>query len=234
MKRIPQTMDLEMFPPFTGFPEEGLQFLRQLKKHNNREWFAKNKPRYEEFVKLPMQSLIATLKPLMNDLAPDIEVNPRKSMFRIYRDTRFSKNKIPYKTHVSAVFTRHTNWQGSAGFYLQVEPGEVYVGGGIYKPENPQIKKIRHAISTNAQEFLAIVSNDKFHKRLGGIEGEKLQRMPMGFPPDHMMGEWLKYKWMFAGVTWDEKVCLTPKFVQKIIAVYEDILPLVRFINNAL
>lgn len=234
MKTMPLTINLEIYPPFSGFPREGIRFLKQLRKNNNRAWFAKNKALYEEFVKLPMQSLIATLKPLMADLAPEIEVHPKKSMFRIYRDTRFSKNKTPYKTHVSAVFNTRTNWNGSAGLYLQIEPGEVYIGGGIYKPESPLVKKIRYTIANNAQEFLSIVGNDSFHKKFGKVEGEKLERMPMGFPANHMMGEWLKFKWMFAGVTLDEDVCLTSRFVKKTMDVFEGVLPLVRFLNNSL
>ncbi len=133
------SIDDELFPPFDGFPPEGLKFLRALKKNNNREWFAENKSRYEEFVKLPMQSLIAALKHPMERVAPEIHVDPKRAMFRIYRDTRFSKNKLPYKTHVAAVFHRPGHWEGSAGYYVHIEPGAVYVGGGIYIPDGDQL-----------------------------------------------------------------------------------------------
>ena len=229
----PHSIDSEMFPPFNGFPEEGLKFLKQLKKNNNRPWFGENKHRYEEFLKEPMQSLIATLKPPMADLAPEIEVNPKK-VFRIYRDTRFSKNKTPYKTNIAAVFNIRTGPTESAGFYLSIEPGEVYIGGGIYMPPSPLLKKLRYSIATNSHEFLSIVGSDSFHKKLGKVEGEKLARMPIGFPANHMMGEWLKHKWMFAGVTLPEDVCHSPKFAKKVMEVFAEVHPFVRFINDSI
>src|SRR5436309_4057298 len=112
-----QLLDAENFPPFTGFPKRGITFLRRLKKNNNRDWFAKNREEFEEFVKLPMQSLIATFKQPLAEFAPEMEVNPKRSMFRIYRDIRFSKNKNPYKTHVAAVFHPKGHWENSAGYY---------------------------------------------------------------------------------------------------------------------
>lgn len=227
-------LDQEVYPPFQGFPKEGIAFLKQLKKNNNREWFKSHKSDYEDFVKLPMQSLIASLKPKMSKVAPEIDVNPKKSMFRIYRDTRFSKNKQPYKTHVAAVFHLKGNWQDSAGYYVHIEPGGIYVGGGIYMPNSDQLKRIRRAIAENPKEFLAIVGSNSFTKKFGSLEGEKLQRVPLGFPKDHIMAEWLKYKSFYTGVEWDEKECHTAKFVDKVVGVYKELLPLIRFLNSAL
>jgi len=227
-------LDQEIYPPFHGFPKEGIAFLKQLKSNNNREWFKSHKSEYEDFVKLPMQSFIASLKPKIAKIAPEIDVNPKKSMFRIYRDTRFSKNKQPYKTHVAAVFHLRGNWQKSAGYYVHIEPGGIYVGGGIYMPDSEQMKKIRRAIADNPKEFLAIVGSASFSKKFGTLEGEKLQRVPLGFPKDHMMAEWLKYKSFYTGVEWEEKECYTPKFIDKVVGVYKDLLPLVRFLNSAL
>ena len=226
--------DIELFPPFTGFPEEGIKFLKQLKKNNNREWFNKHKPEYEEFVKLPMQSLIAALKQPLAKLAPEMHVDPKRSMFRIYRDTRFSKDKRPYKTHVAAVFHLKGHWDESAGYYVHIEPDGVYVGGGIYAPESSQLKKIRRTIADSPKEFLSIATSKIFEKRFKKLEGEKLQRMPLGFPIDHMMAEWLKYKSLYTGVEWDVRESYSQKFVDKIVGVYKDLLPLVRFLNEAI
>lgn len=227
-------LDTEIFPPFDGFPPEGLKFLRQLKKNNNREWFGSHKSDYENFVKLPMQAFVAALAGPMGKLAPEVDVHPKRSMFRIYRDTRFSKNKTPYKTHVASVFHLHGHWQESAGFYVHVEPGGVYVGGGIYMPDSKQLKEIRTALVERPKEFLSIVEDPKFVKRFGAIEAEKLRRIPHGFPADHWMGEWLKYKQFIAGVEWKDKECLSPGFVEKVLGVYSDLLPLIRFLNEAL
>jgi uncharacterized protein (TIGR02453 family) len=227
-------MDFESYPPFDGFPKEGLRFFKQLKQNNNREWFNAHKAEYEEFVKMPMQSMIASLQPSMARLAPEIEVHPKRNMFRIYRDIRFSKNKLPYKTHMAAVFHRKGHWEESAGYYVHIEPGGVYVGGGVYMPDSQQLKKIRRAIAERADEFLDIVNDRTFKKKFKTLEGEKLLRNPIGFPSDHPMIEWLKYKQFYTGVEWNEKECYTPKLIDKVLVVYKDLLPMIRFLNNAL
>lgn len=228
------TLDADLFPPFEGFPRAAITFLKQLRKNNTRPWFAKHKDEYEEYLKLPMHSLIAALRPGVTKFAPEIEVNPRRSMFRIYRDIRFSKNKSPYKTHVAAVFHPKGHWQEGAGFYLHIEPGEVYIGGGIYMPVSAQLKKIRASIADQPRKFLTIITDDTFEKRFGSLEGEKLQRMPLGFPSDHMMREWLKYKSFLAGVSLKEATCYTPKLIRTVEEIFRDLHPLVRFLNDAL
>ena len=227
-------LDAELYPPFEGFPREGIRFLRRLKKNNNRDWFNKHKSEYEEFVKLPMQSFIVSLKAPMAKFAPEMEVNPKRSMFRIYRDVRFSKNKAPYKTHVAAVFHKKADWRGSAGYYVHIEPGAVYVGGGIYMPDSKQLKLIRTALVERAKNFLTIVDDRKFRKQFGGLEGEKLRRIPQGFPSDSWMGEWLKHKSYYTGVEWEEKDCYGAAFIHDVVSIYEDLFPLVRFLNDAL
>jgi uncharacterized protein (TIGR02453 family) len=224
----------EPLPPFDGFPKQGLRFLKNLKKNNTREWFNNHKADFEDLVKFPMQSLIASMRSPMSRLAPEIEVNPKTSMFRIYRDTRFSKNKAPYKTHVAAVFHPRGHWESSAGYYVHIEPGAVYAGGGIYMPDGDQLKKIRRSIADQPKEFLSIVGDSRFVRQFKSLEGEKLQRMPLGFPADHMMGEWLKYKSFYAGVEWEDAVCTTPNFITEVVRVYRGLLPLVRFLNSAL
>ncbi|MBI1808242.1 MAG: DUF2461 domain-containing protein [Ignavibacteria bacterium] len=226
--------DLESLPPFRGFPKEGLRFLTQLRKNNTREWFLKHKSEYEDFVKLPMRSLIAALKTPMAKIAPEIEVNPKRSMFRIHRDTRFSKDKTPYKTHVAAVFHLKGKWEDSAGYYVHIEPDTIYVGGGIYMPSTDQLKRIRKAIAEGSDEFLSVTGSKTFKRQFGSLEGDKLQRAPLGYPADHPMVEWLKYKSFYTGVTWNEKECLSPKFVDRVVAVYKNLLPLVSFLNEAL
>jgi len=234
MSKGQKFLDEEFFPPFEGFPEEGIAFLRQLKKNNNREWFAANKLRYEEQVKLPMLSLIAALKGPLSGIVPEIEINPKKNIFRIYRDTRFSKNKLPYKTHVAAVFHLRGHWEESAGFYLHIEPDGVYAGGGIYMPDGPQLKKLRRAIATRPEEFLAIVRDKSFVKTFGTLEGEKLQRAPLGYAPDHPMVEWLKFKQFFTGVEWSPETCFRRKFPDAVASLYGELAPLIRFLNSAL
>ncbi len=229
-----QSLDAELFPPFEGFPPEGIAFLRKLESHNTRPWFTRHKPEYEEYVKHPMQSFISSMQQPMLAVAPEMNVDAKKSMFRIYRDTRFSKDKTPYKTHVAAVFHPRGHWESSAGFYVHIEPNRIYAGGGIYIPDGAQLKRIRRAIMDRDKEFLAIVCDKSFVRRFKKLEGEKLQRAPLGFSIDHPMIEWLKHKSFFTGVEWDVRECATGKFVDKVNGVYEDLLPLVRFLNDAL
>lgn len=232
MKETP--IDLDAYPPFDGFPPEGLKFLKQLKAHNTRDWFAAHKDEYIEYVKLPMESLIAALAGPIEKFAPEISVNPKKCMFRIHRDVRFSKNKDPYKTHVSAIFHPKGHWEDGAGFYLHLEPGQVYLGGGVYMPDGQQLKKIRGAIVAKPKAFLGIVKSAGFKKTFGELEGEKLSRAPLGYTPDDPMIEWLKFKQFFVAVEWGESASRKKDFVTRIAAVYKEMLPLVRFLNSSL
>lgn len=229
-------IDLEEYPPFDGFPKEGIAFLRRLKRNNNREWFARHKSEYEDLVKAPMQSLVASLRPHFERFAPEYELNPRTAIFRIYRDTRFSSDKTPYKTHVAAHFVLRGAPKGflGSGYYMEVEPGGAYVGAGIYKPESDQLKKIRAAIDRRPKEFLAIVQAPAFKKRFGKLEGNTLQRMPKGYDDDHPMGEWLKLKQFFTGSSMPEVMAIRASFVKEAAAVCETLTPLVRFLNEAL
>ncbi len=233
MKQTP-FLDTDIFPPFEGFPKEGVDFLRRLKKNNTREWFAGHKSEYENFVKYPMQCLIAALREPVAKFAPELDINPKRSIFRIYRDTRFSNDKTPYKTHSAAVFHIKGHWEASAGFYIHIEPGQIYAGGGIYMPSSEQLKKIRLAIANKPKEFLAIVESRSFKKTFNSIEGEKLQRAPLGYPIDHPMIEWLKHKQFYTGVEWNEEECYSPKFIPKVAKLYQELYPFIRFLNEGL
>jgi len=232
MQRVP-FIELDLYPPFEGFPKEGITFLRQLKRNNNRPWFNKHKEEYEASVKLPMQSLISALKPRLAQIAPEIEADPKRSMFRIYRDTRFSKDKSPYKTHVAAIFHPRGHWQESAGLYLHIEPANVGLAGGIYMPQSSLLKLLRRAIADRPEEFMGVVKNRKFKKLFGGLEGDKLKRTPQGFPPDHPMSEWLKFKQLYVYLEWPVAKCLRAAFVDDVAKVFDQMLPLVRFLNEA-
>jgi len=226
--------DFGAYPPFTGFPPEGIGFLRKLKKNNRREWFNDHKDEYVEFVKFPMETLIASLAAPLKKLVPGIVVDPKKSMFRIYRDTRFSKDKKPYKTHAAAIFHLKGHWQESASFYLHIEPGSTFLAGGVYMPDGQQLKKIRAAIAREPKKFLAVVQSGSFRSAFGSLEGEKLSRAPMGYPPDHPMIEWLKFKQFIVVADWPESAATKKNFVGRAAGIYGKMLPLVDFINNAL
>ncbi len=228
--------DLDFFPPFDGFPKEGIEFLKRLKKNNNRPWFEKHKSEYETTVKLPMQSLIVALQPHFAKFAPEYELHPKRSLFRIYRDTRFSKDKTPYKTHVAAhaALRGKPKGLGASGYYLHIEPGEVYFGAGVYMPESDQLKKIRKAVAIMSDEFLAVVNGKRFNKMFSKLEGEKLQRVPVGYEANHPMAEWLKHKHFFVGASWPVSKCFKAKFVEDVAEVFKEATRLVRFLNRAM
>lgn len=227
-------IDEELFPPFDGFPKEGIDFLRKLKRNNNREWFHARKSEYEEFVKFPMQSLIASLAPVMQEYAPELDVNPKRSLFRIYRDTRFSSDKTPYKTHVAAIFTPKNGDKEAAGMYLHIEPGEIYLGGGMYSISSDRLRNIRNAITEDRSSFLEIVGGKKFRKFFGELYGEKLKRVPHGFGRDHPMEQYLRMKQFYAGASLKTDLCYTRKFIPIIHDHYRLAMPLVRFLNSAI
>jgi uncharacterized protein (TIGR02453 family) len=230
------TPEIDLYPPFEGFPRKGLAFLRSLKRNNNRLWFEKHKADYEQYVKLPMLSLISDLQGPFRAFAPEYDLSPKRSIFRIYRDVRFSKDKQPYKTNVAAHFVLRGKPKGvsGSGYYLHIEPGEVYLGAGIYMPESDQLKKIRRAIADNADTFLAIVSNREFKRMFGTLEGEKLVRVPSGYPPEHPMADHLRYKNFFVGISWPESKCLSARFARDAVKVFERATPLVAFLNHAM
>src|SRR5688572_25966106 len=137
-------------PQFKSFTPKALAFLRALKRNNDREWFKARKDQYEEHVRGPMIALIERLAGDFSTFAPDLVASPKVSLYRIYRDTRFSENKAPLKTHVAAVFPcRSLPKHQGAGLYLEVAPGWVWVGGGMHAPETPQLQAVREHIASN-------------------------------------------------------------------------------------
>ncbi len=229
-------IDEDFYPPFSGFPKSGIDFLRKLKKNNNRDWFQKHKDEYEENVKFPMQCLIASLREKLRDDIPEIEFNPRRSIFRIYRDVRFSKNKTPYKTNIAAGFDLRGKKKSteSPGLYIGIEPGSVFVGGGLYMPSGEQIKAIRASIISKPDEFLVVVEDKRFKKVFGSLMGEKLQRAPLGVAKDHPLLEHLRHKQFFVGKEWDdEKLVLSKTFAATAASLLRDTMPLVRWLLRA-
>jgi uncharacterized protein (TIGR02453 family) len=235
MSQIP-TIDFDLFPPFEGFPKEGIKFFTRLRKNNNREWFEKHKIEFESYAKVPMQSYVVALQMYFARFAPEFDLNPNRSIFRIYRDVRFSADKTPYKTHIAAHFVLRGKPKGfiGSGYYIEINPDEIYVGGGIYIPDGDQLKKIRKAIALRGKEFLSIVENRRFKKLFAPFEWKKLQRIPKGYEEDHPMADWLKYKQFFVGVSWPVTKCYKKSFVKETADICEELTPLVKFLNSTL
>src|SRR5258708_21539069 len=142
------------------FTDATLKFLRALRRNNGREWFNAHRDDYEAHVRTPMAAIIAQLAIDFREIAPELVANPKTSVYRIYRDTRFSENKTPYKTHVAASFWPRGLAKGvGAGLYFHVSPDGVWVGGGMYHPETPQLHAVRERIAGNLRRFRSIVES---------------------------------------------------------------------------
>jgi uncharacterized protein (TIGR02453 family) len=177
-------------PP--SFSPQLFRFVKDLKANNNREWFNANKGRYEEHVKEAALGFIEDAGYRLADAAPYL-VADQRSLFRIYRDTRFAKDKTPYKTHVG-IYLRHQRSAeaDTAGLYLHLEPGHVFMGAGIWHPSAPALKRIRDAMAGRPDAWREAVAAVGPTWRLA--DGEALKRPPQGYPPDHPLIEDLKRK----------------------------------------
>lgn len=218
--------------PDTAFFTPGIfVFLKQLKRHNDRDWFAKNKSRYHECVVTPALAFIDAFAPHLYEISPHFlaDAQPtRGSLFRIYRDTRFSHDKKPFKTHIGIRFS-HSNGKDAHApvFYLHLEPRGCFIAAGIWHPDNRALTQIRTAIVSQPEQW----------KRVRGklsLEGDKLKKPPRGFDPNHTSIEDLKLKDYIASVELDEKQICGGKFLREFAVECRKMAPLVEFTTRAL
>src|SRR5437764_2815569 len=221
--------------PSPRFTPATLKFLRSLKRNNRREWFNAHREEYETHVRQPIVAFVERLADDFRSFAPDLIANPKVSVYRIYRDTRFSPNKAPYKTHVAAVFPpRGLPKHEGGGLYFHVSPDEVWIGGGMYAPQTPQIVAVREHIAANVKRLRAIVESPGFRRQVGRLEGERLQRVPRGFPRDHEAAEFLKFRQFLAGREFAPALAASPRFYATLVSVFRRVAPLARFLNEPL
>ena len=217
------------------FSVETLQFLRALKRNNDRDWFKARRDRYDRFVRAPMVDVIEQLDRDFRRLAPELVASPRLSLYRIYRDTRFSDNKAPLKTNIAASFP----WRGlpkheGAGLYLEVGPGWVWAGGGMWAPQPPQLHRVREHIANTFPEIQRIARGTPFRRAVGTLEGDRLTRVPRGFPKDDPASDFLKHRQFVAGREFPADLATSPSFYPTVLRTFRAILPLVRFLNEPL
>ena len=211
-------------------------FLSELKENNNRDWFQANKDRYENDVKDPLLTFIAAFAERAPEISSSIMVIPRVSggsLFRIYRDMRFSKDKTPYKTGAGLHF-RHKRGKDvhAPGYYLHLEPGEVFAGCGIWKPNTETVNKIRRKIAEHPDMWLAILEDKKFNKTFT-LGGDSLIRPPKGFDPDHALIEDLKRKDYLASIVLNEKIVCQPDFLDYYVELCTIAAPFMEFLTRA-
>jgi uncharacterized protein (TIGR02453 family) len=218
------------------FSPELFQFLSQLKKNNDREWFTANKARYESSVRDPFLRFIGDFAPPLKKISPHFIADPspaRGSMMRIYRDIRFSKEKSPYKTAVAAHFWHEKGKEGATpAFYLHIEPGKSMIGAGVWRPEPKTAKKIRDAIAKNPEQWKKATTAREFRNAFE-MGGESLKRQPRGYDGNHPFIEDIKRKDFVAGAALrDAEVC-GPNFQQTLMNRLRILVPYAKFLTEA-
>ena len=226
-----------------AFSTATLAFLRGLKRHNDRAWFEANRPAYEAEAKQPMRELIEEMDVRLTRFAPEIIGDPKRSMFRIYRDIRFSPDKSPYKTHASCWFYHRDGSRavgresggGGAGFYFQIAPGDSFVGGGMWMPPRDALLRLRESIAEDPKRFGKIATDRRLLRRFGGLSEEAvLRRVPRGFAPDHPAARWLKFQSFVMGRALTDAQAVSARLPALLEDDFRLMLPLVRWINGVL
>ena len=216
-------------------PAEGIQFLRQLKRNNNRDWFQTRKEVFEEKLRLPMEMVVDRVNAKLAEVAPDYVTDPKKAIFRIYRDTRFSKDKTPYKTHLGALFSKRGMAKLSGGaLYFHVAPEGVVVAGGVYFADPKALLQLRNHLSEHHAELGALLKPKSVRLLCGELHGESLSRPPKGFSADHPAIELLKKKQWYFDLTLDVEEAVKADFAQNLTKKFQAMLPVVEFLNRGL
>ncbi|URM37254.1 DUF2461 domain-containing protein [Flavobacterium anhuiense] len=217
--------------------KESLQFLDDLKKNNNREWFQDNKKRYEVFKK-DYHQLVSDFLDVMKPLDPSLELLEIKDCtFRINRDIRFSKDKSPYKSHLGVWMSAGAKGANRSGYYVHIEKGGSFIAGGFYSPDAEELKKVRKEIAFFYDDLQEILNDKNFKKEFGSLdvnENNSLKSMPRGYEKDHPAIEFLKLKSFTASQTYDISEVTKKDFVKKMSEKLITLKPLNDFINRAL
>ena len=215
------------------FSEQTIGFLEELRDNNNRDWFAENKPRYEELVLDPALRFIEAMQRPLDEIAPHFTAIPSRvggSLMRVYRDTRFSKNKLPYKTNIGIQF-RHEQAKDvhAPGYYVHIDPEQVFLGVGMWRPDSDPLRQIRERIVARPAEWKRAMGDQRFrrHFRLGG---ESLKRPPRGFDKDHELIDDLKRKSFIAVKELDVDAGVGPRFQKQVETAFAAGTPFMRFL----
>jgi uncharacterized protein (TIGR02453 family) len=212
------------------FTADFFRFLTRLKRNNNRKWFLAHQDEFETSVRQPALRFITEFAAPLAEIAPHLVADPRPSrgsLFRVYRDVRFSHDKRPYKTHVAMRFSHSGKDVHSAGFYLHLEPGGCFAASGLWRPEPPTLLKVRSAIVSRPKEWRAV------RKLLNWDDAGKLRRPPRGFPADHEFVEDLKLRDLGTSVDFTEKQVCSPRFMSDFVSACRTMSPLAAFLSRA-
>jgi uncharacterized protein (TIGR02453 family) len=227
-------------PPFQGFRPEAIEFLVELAENNDRAWFQPRKADYERLLKEPLEALVGALGERFEARGLPLEADPKRSVFRIYRDTRFSRDKSPYKRHLGASFpwvdgsagsiAAETSTHGNGG-YFHFQPGEMYVGGGMWMADRARLDAFRQAILDDPGRVRAALEDPGFLAAFGPVTShEQLKRIPPGLPPDHPLAEWFRYKDVVFGRRLSDDDIQSPTLPDVLADAYAAAVPAFRFL----
>ncbi len=212
---------------------EGLAFLRNLARNNDREWFTPRKAVFEAELKEPMLAIIRKVNEAMESFAPAFVRPAEKSLFRIYRDTRFSNNKLPYKDHVAAWWSRQGMEKTSgAGYYFHISAKEVVIAAGAYMPEKDQLAAIRHWLLDHHQEFRKLLQKPAVKKAFDVFEGNALTRPPKGFPAEHPAMDLIRCRQWGLATTLPASIALEANFAARLTRYFKLAAPVVDALNT--
>lgn len=216
----------------TVIDEDSINFLKKLSKNNNREWFNEHKDMYEK----AHNNIIAFADALLTEMNEHDHIETesgKKALFRIYRDVRFSKEKIPYNTHWSGAFKRATK-KLRGGYYFRITPGNSFIAGGFWGPEPDDLKRIRQDIDLNYKEWKKLLSNKTLVNTFGGIIGEQVGSAPRGYNKDHPAIDLLRYKQFILKREFSDKEVMSPNFLSQVNDCYKKMRPFLDYMSDVL
>ncbi len=208
------------------------QFLNKLKENNYREWFNENKDNYELAFQ-NIQGFAGVLIEKMGDYDQIVPMSPKQSLHRIYRDTRFSKDKTPYKNHWGGGLKRDTKWL-RGGYYYHIQPGGSFVAGGFWGPNSADLLRIRREFEANDQEIRAIIADPVFQEYFGEIEGAGVKTAPRGFAKDHPSLDLIRKKQFVVRRSFTDKQVLAPDFTDEVVKTFQAMRPYFNFMSDVL
>jgi uncharacterized protein (TIGR02453 family) len=231
LKFYPLNLSPTKYINMSTISNSNFKFLKKLAANNDRDWFNTNK---EEYIKQHNNTIefAEALLDLMNSHDNIETATGKKSLFRIYRDVRFSKDKSPYKTHWAGGFKRATK-QLRGGYYFHIEPGNTMVGGGFWAPNKEDLQRIREDIAADASELRKVLNSKSFKDNFGTLDGEQLKTCPKGFDKEHPDIDLLRYKQFIISKRFTDKEALSPDFVQKVNDTFKKMRPFFDYMSES-
>ncbi len=220
---------------FQGMPEEAFEFFRQLEENNNRPWFQAHKTLFLEKVRAPMELFVEDISAGLQEFAFAYATPAKSAIYRIYRDTRFSEDKTPYKTNIGALFF-HSGLgnKSAAAFYMELTPQYLGLAGGIYMPTPEYLRAIRKYLMVHHERFAGLVGHPGLRKAMGPLLGNQLRRVPGGFPADHPAAEWVRFKQWYFWRELDPGLARSAAAVKEVLSRFRRLHGVVEFLNEPL